>query len=128
MDTALFAYHDPAAAERALQRLAEAGLPGGAAKLHRHPAPRESQTLTQIDEQATGGFVRNAQHLLQQVFAWAESPSDPERYAATLDKGGAVLAVEARPDVDRAAIERVLRDSGYDERTDWLRSPPSAPS
>lgn len=96
MDTALFAFRDPDRAAQALERLVALGLPRDAVTLHRHgPRRDESETLTQLDEQVTGGAGRTLQHLFEGVFAWPGSLADPEVY-------------------------RALMDAGVDERTDWV--------
>lgn len=126
MDTALFAFRDPAAADRAIARLVAQGLPPDALSLHRHGPRDESETLTQLDEQVTGGAVRTLQHLFEGVMSWPTSLADPEVFKALMEAGGAVVAVHAAPGVDRAAVERTLQELGFDERTEWVATPAPA--
>jgi hypothetical protein len=123
MDTAVFAFQDAAAAQSAVDRLVAMGLPRQALRLHRRPTADDSPALTAIDEQVTGGMVRNAQHLLQGLFDWGSSTIDPKVYAATMDRGGAVVVVEVGADQDRDAVDRVMVEAGVDERTAWTATP-----
>ena len=101
MSNALFAFDQPEAAQRAVDRLIQAGLPNEAIQLHRHETRAGQSTASVVDELITGGMVVNFRNLFRNLLEWGSTPHDPVDYAEIVDRGGAVISVEARSHVDR---------------------------
>jgi hypothetical protein len=72
---------------------------------------------------ATGGLVSNVTRLLEGVFEWGGSPHEASAFGATVRRGGAVLSIDAESDDERVRADRVLSESHFKERSEWLQKP-----
>ena len=123
MTNALFSFENRGAAQRALGRLIDAGLRREAVQLHmRELGPNEKLTA-EMDEVATGGFVRNFLDMFEGIFEWGNSPHDASAYAQTIRRGGAVLSVDADAGAQRDTVDRVMQTAGCERHTDWAAEP-----
>jgi hypothetical protein len=119
MANALFAFPDLAAAKRAAAAMASR-LPPNAVTLHAKRGTPGESVATIVDEVAvSGGMLRTLYDLFQGVFEWGASPHDASHYEETVRKGGAVISVNANTDEERAAVDEIGADSGFERRTDW---------
>jgi len=119
MPSALFAFDDRDAARRVVDHLVKRGLSPDAVQLHAHDAGPSDKLVEEIDELATGGFIRNFLALFEGVFEWGASPHDASAYAETIRRGGAVVSVEGETSAERAKAEEVMADEAPALRTGW---------
>ena len=127
MAEALFSFYDVESARRAAQRVAEA-LPDSHVALHGNAAPNERMART-LDEAVTGGMLSTMYHLVEGLFDWQASPHGAGDYQEIIDKGGAVVRVDAATEPDRMRVDSLMRDVGCARRTAWSTgcSPPIMP-
>jgi len=119
MANALFAFLDVAAAERAAAAMASQLSPN-AVTLHAKRTTSGESVATVVDEVVvSGGMLRNLYDLFQGVFEWGASPHDASHYEETVRKGGAVISVDADTPAQRAAIDEIGANSGFERRTGW---------
>jgi hypothetical protein len=120
MPTALFSFDDREAAQRAMKRLADAGLSAETMRLHvREETPHEA-IASEFDEVATGGFVHNLAHLLDTVFEGDSRTAAESDFRGTLDRGGAVLSVHAQAGGDTQKVDTVMDEAGgVARRSGW---------
>jgi hypothetical protein len=124
MANALFAFEDRAAGQSAARRLIDKGLPADTVKVHTHDA-YAGKVTADVDEVVTGGFLGNFMNLFHGIFDWGSSPHEASAYAETVNRGGAVVSVDAQSDSDRAAVDAVMLDAACTQRTDWDSGPTS---
>lgn len=122
MANALFAFEDRAAGQYAARRLIDKGLPADAVQVHIHDA-YAGKAAADVDEVATGGFVGNLMNLFHGIFDWGSSPHEASAYAETVNRGGAVVSVDAASDSERAMVDGVMLDAPCSQRTDWDSGP-----
>ena len=117
----LSAYDDARTAIRAAGLLRDAGLPTTAMRLHLSKALTEHHTATLVDEQATGGLTTNLLSLVDDIFEWGSLPIDTSSYAATVRRGGAVLAIETdSADEQALATQAMAKLPAADLDSGWV--------
>lgn len=117
----LSAYDDARSAMRAAGALRAAGLPTARMRLHVSKSHTEHHALMELDEQATGGLTTNLLSLFDDIFEWGSLPIDTSSYAATVRRGGAVLAIETDSADEQALASRALRDApAADLQSGWI--------
>jgi len=119
MANALFAFDDLETARRAAERAA-ARLPPEAVAVHTKDLGRSDSLFDQADETlVSGGMLRSMYDLFQGIFEWGDLRHDASHYEEVVRKGGAVLSVDAHGADQQDAVDRALRDSGFERRTGW---------
>jgi hypothetical protein len=119
MANALFAFDDLETARRAAERAA-ARLPPEAVAVHTKDLGRSDSPFDQADETlVSGGMLRSMYDLFQGIFEWGDLRHDASHYEEVVRKGGAVLSVDAHGADQQDAVDRALRDSGFERRTGW---------
>jgi hypothetical protein len=117
----LSAYDDARTAVRVAGLLRDAGVPTHTMRLHISKALNDHHALTQFDEQATGGLTTNLLSLFDDIFEWGSLPIDTSSYAATVRRGGAVLAIETdSADEQRLATQALAKVPAADLQSGWV--------
>lgn len=124
MPIALFAFNDPHAAQRAVQRLYDRGFARSAVELHAHDTDFSHKTARDMDEQFSGGLFTNLLELFQGVFDWGSKPHDATQFADTVRRGGAAISVDAANDAQCAQADEAMTAEACDLRTGWSESGP----
>jgi hypothetical protein len=118
MANALFSYEDVGAAQRAARRVATKLSPK-AVVLHAKDYPPNDNLVDEVDEQVSGGLLRNFYDLWKGVFEWGSSPHEASDYEETVRNGGAVVSVDADTVEDQKMVDHIMRETGFKQRTDW---------
>jgi hypothetical protein len=108
MATALFSFADQAAASQAAQRLLSQGLPPDAVKLC---GPQLERASRDTDELLTGGFLHNLSELLEGLAEWGTPGQDQSAYSDVVERGGAVVRVEADTAEEQARADAAMSDA-----------------
>lgn len=119
MPHALFAFHDPAAARRAMDRLIERGVVPADVSFHGRERGPSDDLASEADELATGGFVRSFLDLFEGVFEWDNETGGAQGFTQLIQQGGAVLGVRSQSQAERAKVEEVMSLAAPDRRTAW---------
>lgn len=126
MHTAICSFQDRAAAERAMDRLAAAGIaredmhlehrraegtlthPGeGAAPLDK-PAPNDTWDGLEREVAVDRGVLKSFGHVFTSLFGKDNPPGQADTYARHLERGAAVVVVDARDDEQARLAQRLL--------------------
>ena len=110
MHTVISAFADEAAAQRAVERLRDAGV----RDVHLHPRgqPASNATAVRVDEYLTGGGFNNLRGLLDQLFSTSEPADKAESYVDVVQREGIGLSVEVADAAEAQRVEALLEAEG----------------
>lgn len=126
MPHALFAFNDPAAARRAMDRLIERGVVPADVSFHGRERGTSDDLASEADELATGGFVRSFLDLFEGLFEWDGEAGGAQGFTQLIQRGGAVLGVRSQSQAEQAKVEEVMTMAAPDHRTAWQDGPARA--
>jgi len=119
MSHALFVFNSHDAGRQALERLVSTGIPPAALRLHTHQGRPNEKVLHDADELVTGGVLANLYGLFEGVFAWGTDSQEAQAYVEILQRGGAVLAVDAAQGEEERRVDAAMESAGAIDRTRW---------
>lgn len=112
MQTILARFPDRAAAQRAAERLVDAGFRSEGIHVHQRGTPPRNAAGLEFDEYASGGFFTNALALLDDLFDKRPAPNEAETYADVIRQEGVGVSVGVDSEGRAEEAERVLSAAG----------------
>jgi hypothetical protein len=119
MSHTLFVFNDHDVGRQALERLVSAGIRREALRLHTHEGRPNEKALHDVDEVVTGGVLSSLYGLFEGVFDWGTGRQEAQAYVEILQRGGAVLAVDATEGEEQARVDSAMGGAGAVDRTVW---------
>nr|HET7857702.1 hypothetical protein [Caldimonas sp.] len=116
------AFHDRAAAERALERLQSSGLAFRDARLHATTSDAINANALVTDEVASGGFFTNATALLEQIFGTRRGDDEAAGYDELVQRQATLVTVHVDSTETAQEVCGLLEASGA-ERASTLPQP-----
>ena len=116
------AFHDRAAAERALERLQSSGLAFRDARLHATTSDAINANALVTDEVASGGFFTNATALLEQIFGTRRGDDEAAGYDELVQRQATLVTVHVDSTETAQEVCGLLQAAGA-ERASTLPQP-----